>query len=43
MGAGFAARKTPAPMTNRVRSLANHSVFGFGLFLAAVVINWAGW
>ncbi|MCE9660702.1 MAG: DUF2938 domain-containing protein [Burkholderiales bacterium] len=40
MGAGFAARKTPAPLTNRVRSLANHTVFGFGLFLAAVAINW---
>lgn len=35
MGAGIAAAKTPAPGRNRLRSLANHTVFGFGLYLAA--------
>lgn len=35
MGAGFAATKTPAPLKNCLRSLANHAVFGTGLYLAA--------
>ncbi|MBX3618767.1 MAG: DUF2938 domain-containing protein [Rhizobacter sp.] len=35
MGAGIAASKTPAPRANRLRSLANHTVFGAGLYLAA--------
>jgi hypothetical protein len=35
MGAGFFASKTPAPWKNRLRSLANHAVFGVGLYLAA--------
>ncbi len=35
MGSGFAARKTATPLKNCLRSLANHSVFGLGLFLAA--------
>src|SRR5690606_21462636 len=43
MGAGIAARKTPTPWRNRARSLANHTVFGFGLYLAgagvAVVVQ----
>lgn len=38
MGAGIAASRTPAPAKNRLRSLANHSVFGLGLYLAAVLI-----
>lgn len=40
MGAGIASSRTPAPAKNRLRSLANHSVFGIGLYLAAVVIAW---
>lgn len=36
MGAGFAASRTPAPLKNCARSLANHAVFGTGLYLAAV-------
>ncbi|MDP2033523.1 MAG: DUF2938 domain-containing protein [Polaromonas sp.] len=40
MGAGIAASRTPAPAKNRLRSLANHSVFGLGLYLAAVVLAW---
>lgn len=38
MGAGVAASKTPTPSRNRARSLANHTVFGAGLYVAAVVI-----
>lgn len=40
MGAGIASSRTPAPMANRLRSLANHAVFGCGLYAAAVFINW---
>lgn len=38
MGAGFAASKTPTPLKNCLRSLANHAVFGGGLYLTAVFI-----
>lgn len=38
MGAGFAARRTPAPLANCLRSLANHTVFGVGLYLAAATL-----
>lgn len=40
MGSGFAAAKTLTPFTNCLRSLANHTVFGIGLFLAATVLAW---
>lgn len=40
MGAGLASRNTPNPHANRARSLANHAVFGSGLYLAATVISW---
>ena len=40
MGAGFAASKTPAPLRNCARSVANHAVFGAGLYLSAVLIAW---
>ena len=36
MGAGVASSKTPAPWMNSLRSLANHAVFGVGLYLAAL-------
>lgn len=36
MGAGFAASKTPAPNRARLRSLLTHTVFGIGLYGAAV-------
>jgi hypothetical protein len=39
MGAGFAASRTPAPCKNRIRSVANHAVFGLGLYLSAVIIE----
>ena len=38
MGAGFASSRSAAPFKDRVRSLANHSVFGLGLYLAAVLV-----
>lgn len=38
MGAGIAASRTPAPARNRLRSLANHTVFGAGLYLAGVLV-----
>lgn len=41
MGAGFAASKTPTPLKNCLRSLANHAVFGSGLYLAAAALSWA--
>jgi hypothetical protein len=40
MGAGFAASKTATPWRNRARSVINHAVFGAGLYLTAVLINW---
>lgn len=36
MGLGLLASKTPTPLTNRLRTLANHAVFGVGLYLAAI-------
>lgn len=38
MGAGFAASRTATPLKNCLRSVANHTVFGFGLYLSALVI-----
>lgn len=37
MGLGIASSKTPAPLKNCLRSLANHSVFGLGLYLSALI------
>jgi hypothetical protein len=37
LGAGIASSKTPAPVRNSVKSLANHTVYGLGLYLAAHV------
>jgi hypothetical protein len=39
MGAGIASSRTPTPGLNRLRSLANHTVFGAGLYAAAVVVE----
>ena len=38
MGAGVLALKTPAPLKNAFRNLANHAAFGAGLYLAAAVL-----
>ncbi len=40
MGAGFAASRTPTPLKNCLRSLANHTVFGSGLYFTAAFIEW---
>lgn len=39
LGAGIASSKTPAPLFNSFKSLATHTVFGIGLFLAAHATN----
>lgn len=38
MGAGVLALKTPTPLKNCLRNLANHTVFGAGLYLAAAAL-----
>lgn len=38
-GLGFGAAKAPQPMQMRLRSLANHVVFGIGLYLSALVVS----
>jgi hypothetical protein len=38
MGAGFASSKTPTPLKNVLRSVLNHTVFGVGLYIAAVLL-----
>ncbi|WP_066708917.1 DUF2938 domain-containing protein [Curvibacter delicatus] len=38
MGAGFASSRTPTPVLNVLKSLANHTVFGLGLYAAALAI-----
>jgi len=38
-GLGIAASKTPNPMQARIRSMMNHAMFGFGLYLFGVLIN----
>lgn len=39
-GLGVAASRTPKPIRARLRSLMNHAVFGFGIFLFGSLINW---
>jgi len=36
LGAGIASSKTPAPVFNCMKSLVTHTVYGFGLYLAAL-------
>lgn len=38
-GFGFAASKTPNPGQARLRSLLNHTAFGIGLYLFALLLN----
>ena len=42
MGAGVLASRTATPLRNCLRSLVNHGVFGFGLFLAAALYQHIG-
>ena len=39
-GLGFAASKTVNLMQVRIRSLMNHIVFGFGLYIFGLLFNW---
>ncbi len=39
MGLGLAASRTATPLRNCLRSLANHTVFGLGLYLAALAVQ----
>jgi hypothetical protein len=41
MGAGVASARTATPVRNVVKSLANHTVFGGGLYLAATLAELA--
>ena len=38
MGAGVLALKTPTPLKNGLRNLANHTVFGVGLYVVAAAL-----
>lgn len=38
MGVGIAGSKSPDPRATRLRNLATHTVYGIGLYLAAVVL-----
>jgi hypothetical protein len=40
LGFGFAGSKTANPMQATLRSLMNHTAFGVGLYLFAVLIKW---
>ncbi len=39
MGAGFFASRTPTPLKICLRSIINHTIFGVGLYVSAVVVN----
>ena len=39
LGAGIASSKTPTPVFNCIKSLATHTVYGFGLYLAALATD----
>ncbi len=37
LGAGVASSKTAAPLRNSLKSLVTHAIYGFGMYLAALV------
>jgi hypothetical protein len=39
MGVGIAASRSPNPSATRLRNLATHAVYAFGLYAAAVAIS----
>jgi len=39
MGSGVAFARSPSPAANRIRSVANHAVFGLGLYAAALLLE----
>jgi hypothetical protein len=42
MGAGIASSKTKTPLRNCLKSVANHTVFGLGLYVSALAATAAG-
>jgi DUF2938 family protein len=40
LGLGVAASRTPQPTRARLKSLATHTVFGFGLYVCALGVNY---
>jgi len=40
MGSGIASSKTAAPVRNCIKSIVNHAVFGGGLYVAAIALQW---
>lgn len=40
LGLGIASSKTPAPLLNSAKSLVTHTVYGFGLYVAALATAW---
>lgn len=40
MGSGIASSKTAAPVRNCIKSIVNHAVFGSGLYVAAIALQW---
>lgn len=40
LGAGIASSKTAAPLFNSMKSVVTHTVYGFGLYLAALGTAW---
>lgn len=40
LGAGIASTKTARPVFNSMKSLVTHTVYGFGLYLAALATAW---
>jgi hypothetical protein len=39
IGAGIASSRTKTPALNCLKSLANHTVFGLGLYVAALALS----
>ena len=40
LGAGIASSRTAAPLFNSMKSVVTHTVYGFGLYLAALATAW---
>jgi hypothetical protein len=40
MGAGVASWRTPRPLFNAMKGLATHTVFGIGMYFAALTAAW---
>jgi hypothetical protein len=39
IGAGIAASRTPRPASARIQSVITHTIFGFGMYAAALAFN----